>query len=334
MLCALVAALVLAVTACGGGGAGQGSDGTANNEGQAANEDLGSVTLAVPVPSAYYMVPFLSEELGLFEENGVEVDVRLIEPGSLSPALAGGRLEFGLLPGPVVEELRLGGADVVYLANYIDKPMVSLVAQPGVSDVAALRGETVAVGVPTSLSTIFMKEELAASDVAMDDVQTRVIASQPAQLSALLSGQVSATMLSIPQTFVAEERGMKVLKDLGASDEYAWPFAGIVTRSSYAEENREQTVAVLRGIVGGIRAWKENPEAAKEVIRRETKLEEGVLVDRSYEAVSEALEERPIPTEQLVSVPLETLAREGNEKAADADPGRSFDDRYIREALR
>lgn len=131
MLCALVAALVLAVTACGGGGAGQGSDGTANNEGQAANEDLGSVTLAVPVPSAYYMVPFLSEELGLFEENGVEVDVRLIEPGSLSPALAGGRLEFGLLPGPVVEELRLGGADVVYLANYIDKPMVSLVAQPG-----------------------------------------------------------------------------------------------------------------------------------------------------------------------------------------------------------
>lgn len=88
------------------------------------------------------------------------------------------------------------------------------------------------------------------------------------------------------------------------------------------------------GIVGGIRAWKENPEAAKEVIRRETKLEEGVLVDRSYEAVSEALEERPIPTEQLVSVPLETLAREGNEKAADADPGRSFDDRYIREALR
>jgi ABC-type nitrate/sulfonate/bicarbonate transport system substrate-binding protein len=212
--------------------------------------------------------------------------------------------------------------------------MVSFVAQPEVSDIADLRGKTVAVGVPTALSTIFMKEELAANNVAMDDVQTRVIASQPAQLSALLSGQVSATMLSIPQTFVAEERGMKVLKDLGASDKYVWPFAGIVTRSSYAEENREQTVAVLRGIVGGIRAWKENPEAAKEVIRRETKLEDKALVDRSYEAVNEVLEERPIPTEKLARTPLETLAREGNEAAAKADPNRSFDDQYIREALR
>jgi ABC-type nitrate/sulfonate/bicarbonate transport system substrate-binding protein len=108
LLCALVAALALAIVACGGG-VGQGSDQPADND-QATNEkDLGSVTLAVPVPSAYYMVPFLSEELGLFEQNGVNVDVRLIEPGSLSPALAGGRLEFGLLPGPVVEELRLGG---------------------------------------------------------------------------------------------------------------------------------------------------------------------------------------------------------------------------------
>lgn len=303
-------------------------------EASSAPEDLGAVTLAVPVPTAYYMIPSLARELGLFEEHGVQVDVQYVQPGAMSPALASGEIEFGVLPGPAVHDLVLSGADLRFVASYIHKPVLSLVTSGEVEDVEGLRGQTVAVGVPTSLSTIFMRQVLRDHGLDPDtDVQTRNIPGQPETLNALLSGQVAGIMTSVPQTLVAEREGNRVVLELAESD-YTWPFAGIVTRDGYAQENPEVVEAVLAGIVDALAAWEENPDAAKEVIRTEAQLEDQELIDASYEAVAAVIDTEPVPTVEENQAVLDALVASGEQPAAEqASPEDFFDTTYIERVL-
>ncbi len=322
---------VLVLAACGGGGGESG--GAAEGEGQTPAAGGGTISLAVPIPTPYYALPSFAAQQGLFEENGLDVEVQYVQPGALSPALAGGSLDYAILPGPALHDLRLQGSDVVAVANYIDKPMVALTVGEGIESVEDLAGRTVAVGVPTSLSTIFMRQVL--EDAGLDpdaDVTTRVIPDQAGQFSALVSGQVQAAMLSLPQTEVAQQQGLDVLLDL-AQEDYDWPFAAIVTRQSYAEENQEQTVALLRALVAALEQWEAEPEAAQEVIATTSRLDDPALVQTSYEAVSSVLEVEPVVDEQVIAAPLEAIAETGNPDAASADPADFFDNSYVEEAL-
>lgn len=296
--------------------------------------DLGSVTLAVPVPTAYYMIPSLGRELQLFEEQGLDVDVQYVQPGAMSPALASGEIEFGVLPGPAVHDLVLAGADLRFVASYIHQPALSLVTRGDVEDVEGLRGQAVVVGVPTSLSTIFMRQVLRDAGLDPDgDVQARTIPGQPETLNALLSGQVAGIMTSVPQTLVAEREGNRVLLDLTESD-YTWPFAGIVTRDSYAQENPEVVEAVLAATVGALEAWEENPDVAKEVIRTEAQLDDPELVDAAYEAVAAVIDTEPIPTVEENEAVLDALEESGEQPAAaEARPEDFFDTTYIERVL-
>jgi ABC-type nitrate/sulfonate/bicarbonate transport system substrate-binding protein len=125
---------------------------------------------------------------------------------------------------------------------------------------------------------------------------------------------------------------MSVLVDL-ASEDYVWPFAAIATRSSYAEDNREQTVNLLKALVEALARWEAEPEAAQEVIATTSRIDDPALVEASYEAVSAVLDQEPIPVEDVMAPPLEAIAETGNEKAGTADAQDFFDDSYIQEAL-
>ncbi|WNV77092.1 ABC transporter substrate-binding protein [Geodermatophilus sp. DSM 44513] len=329
----LLALGVLLLAACGQDGAdpaAAGSD-TAGSGGESGTGE--TVTLAVPIPTPYYALPSFAEQQGLFDENGVDVEVQYVQPGALSPALAGGSLDYAVLPGPALHDLRLQGSDVLAVANYIDRPMVALTVGPDITSIEDLRGRSVTVGVPTSLSTIFMRQVLRDAGLDPDaDVTTRVIPDQPGQFSALVTGQVDAAMLSLPQTEVAQQQGMRVLLDLADSD-YTWPFAAIATRAGYAEENAEQTVALLRALVAALERWQTEPEAAKQVIAETSRIDDPALLDASYAAVSAVLTAEPVPTEEVMGVPLEVIAAGGEDEAAEADPADFFETRYIEEAL-
>lgn len=351
---ALVLGLALLAAACGGGEDGEAESAQATRSQEAGSEqaaaepsaeagseeaaaepsadpaqDLGAVQFVVPVPTAFYMPPVLADELGLFEDCGLDVTIQNVQPGPASGALASGEIQFGVLPGPVVHELNLEGSDLVFIGTYIHRPILSLVVPEDVASVEDLRGQPVAYGVPTSLGTIFMRRLL--QDAGLDpdsDVQGRVVPGQGETLAAITSGQVQAAMLSVPQDLIAQREGLKVLENLAESD-FEWPFAGIVTRRSYAEENPEQAVCVLQGIQQALERWSEEEEAAQAIIRERTQIDDAELVQESYDAVAEVIDTTMQPTTSENQAVLDALAQAGNAAAGDADPSQFFDATYL-----
>lgn len=351
---ALLVALVLLTTACGGaedtaGEAGGESAATEevaepapSPEGEepaeadaapaeteaAPAEDLGEVSFMVPVPTAFYMLPVLAADQGYFAQCGLSVNVEFVQPGPGSGALASGDIDFGVLPGPVVHNLNIEGSDLVFVGNYIHRPILSLVVAPEIESVEGLEGRPVAFGVPTSLGTIFMRRLLLDAGLDPDsDVQSRTIAGQGETLSALTSDQVQAAMLSVPQDLVAQQQGAEILRDLSESD-FDWPFAGIVTRERYAQENPEQTRCLLEGIQTAIENWDSEEEAAKRVITERTQIEDEELLDASYEAVSRVIDPTLEPTVAENQAVLDELEAGGTD-VSELSPEQFFTTEYL-----
>lgn len=298
--------------------------------------DLGSVTIALPSPSAYFMLPIVAREQGFFEDHGVSATVEYVQPGASSPALAGGQIQFAMIAGHVAHTLSLAGANVVDVATFIERPMASLVVSQDINDVADLAGKTIASSVPTAVTTLLLDEILREEGLdRATDMEARVIAATPDQLSAFNSGAVSAFMATKPLDSVAVAEGGKILVDLAESGA-KWPFASLLANGAYAAENGDAVVAVIRALLDARQWWVDNPEEAKALIASETGIESAEIITASYETASEVLLEEPIPSLELSELVLKSLenVEEFAAAAADADASRFIDPSFAEEAIR
>jgi NitT/TauT family transport system substrate-binding protein len=336
---ACVASLVLVACGAGeepspGGEETSGPDEGAEAGGETDSEEvLGPVTLGT-LASGAFVVAYVASELGYFEAAGVEVNVEEVAGGVLAQSLAAGQVEFGIFAGQAIYEPRFAGSDAIMVASYVRDPLMKVMGSPEHSSIEDLEGRRLAVGVENSLSTIFLNRVL--RDHGLDpatDVQGQVIQSPGDQLTALVSGQVEAAVVSPPSHMIAEREGMTELFDLGDLEDFHWPRAALLTTESYAEDNREVVVRVIRGLIAAIEDWDDRPEEIMEVMASVQESEVDELIEEAYRLIGAALDaEAIVHLEESASV-LEELERIGIDEAADHEPDEFFDNSYVEEAL-
>ena len=103
--------------------------------------------LAYVSPSGALAVPWIAKEAGLFEKNGVEVELIFIRGAStMIQTLVSGDIDLAHVAANPAVEANLGGADVVVLATALNRPVVFyMMGQPGVKNVEGLRGGRVGI---------------------------------------------------------------------------------------------------------------------------------------------------------------------------------------------
>ncbi|MDD0838952.1 ABC transporter substrate-binding protein [Curvibacter sp. HBC61] len=161
-----------------------------------------------------------AEQQGFWAAQGLDVTV-LPTPGS--QAMVQGFVE-GAFP------LLLLSADnvVAYQQNLAEVPvpgvpdavifmggddgLLSLVAAPGVSEVAALRDQVVAVDAPETGFALVLYEMLAQAGLAREAVRIESQGSTEQRFQALLAGRCRATLLRTPYELMAEQHGCRVLQ--------------------------------------------------------------------------------------------------------------------------
>src|SRR3954470_16693769 len=138
----LIAALAVALTACGGGG---GSGGSGSGGSGSGGTDPVSLMLDF-FPNADHAGIYAAQAGGHFRDAGVDVSIRTpSDPAAPLKLLAAGKVDLAVSYEPEVLRARDKGLPVVTVAALVRVPLTAVVSLPqaGIRTPADLRGKTV-----------------------------------------------------------------------------------------------------------------------------------------------------------------------------------------------
>lgn len=263
-LVAATAALALGLTACGGGGgedtAAAGGDGG----------DLEKITFLMPAPSIIQYHPwFIAQELGYFEEEGLEVEIVAGDgSSSILQQIIGGNADVGA-PSPGATMLAAStGRDLTTFFQYQYSNIFTIAAseESGITEMSQLKGK--AIGVSDLAGGEVPLVRAAIQDAGLvegEDVQIVPVGEGGAlTLEALRKGRVQAYASSLFDEALVTAAGYPMV-DILPEELKAFPANSIVTTPETFEEKQDSLIGMARAVAKGIVFAKANPEAAKAI---------------------------------------------------------------------
>jgi ABC-type nitrate/sulfonate/bicarbonate transport system substrate-binding protein len=257
----LMLALPLAVAAVAGCGEDDNGDG-----GQAGGAPI---TLSVGVDSVYAPM-FVAQDEGLFEAEGVTVELRQFAQGGegVDAMLAGEIDAAGSADSTFVAR---GTEGVRALAPYVEEggSYVKLVVRDGIDDVAQI--ERIGV-IPGQISEYGAQKLFEAEGIDPASVEQVKVAGPPEMPALLERGEIDAFVLNEPwpARAVEEEAG----KVLAVASDFELTYTLVVAaRPEWLEHNRERAGAMMRALAEAARTIEQDPDLAAEATEKAAKVE-------------------------------------------------------------
>jgi ABC-type nitrate/sulfonate/bicarbonate transport system substrate-binding protein len=123
-------------------------------------EAIENIRIAYPSTSFTTMPILAASKFGLYEQEGLRSELIFMRPNISVTAVVTGQVEFATAHGSIVRAAAQG-MPVKSLMVVADRPAYYLVAKPGVSSVAALRGRSVGIASLGGSVHLMTKEFLA-----------------------------------------------------------------------------------------------------------------------------------------------------------------------------
>lgn len=247
---AFLAGLALAVSACSTpasappGQAGGDEDG----DGQKVIIGVGGQTLLTYLPTT------LADELGYFEEEGLDVDLQDLQGGSKAlTAMIGGSTEVTSGYYEHTIQMQAKNQPVKAFVNMNLSSGLALVVseknKDSIKSVADLKGKNVGVTAPGSSTDMFVKYLLSQNGMEIDAAAVSAIGAGSSAVAAVEQGQVDAAIMLEPDITVLEKRiGVKptILEDVRTPEGLqavfgtdAWPSSSLYATEAWLEKNPE-----------------------------------------------------------------------------------------------
>jgi NitT/TauT family transport system substrate-binding protein len=259
LLAAMAILAATAVAACGeaeeeGGGGGEAPTGE-------------PVTLSVGIDSIYTPM-FLAQSQGLFEEAGVNVEVKqFAQGGEGADAMVAGSIDMAgsadstILTRAARTEIRALGVFVEDVGNY-----VKLVTSEDIDDPSQIKKMGI---IPGSVSEYGASKLFEAEGIDPDSVE--LVAAGPPELPALLEqGDIDGFVIWEPWPSRAEEMGGKVLME---SREFDLSYVLVLgAQKEWLDTHQEEAKAVMSALAKADEIVESDPEAAAEAAGEQAKL--------------------------------------------------------------
>lgn len=281
---------------------------------------------------------WVAQEKGFFRSAGLDAEVDVIETvtNAVRAVSAGSiNLQATCVPDAAITAIRKG-APVKIIGGVLDKPMYDLIAQKKYRTIKDLKGTTLGVSTLTSGSTLLLETMMTANGLeAEKDYRLLAVGGTPSRMAAVKNGGVSATLVTEPTSFLAEEDGLQVL-DRTLRYLPHFEFLVMIGNSQWMQAHRGATVAFLRAIIRADR-WlydSRHEEEASRILARYTHMKE-VYARRAYQ--DHFLRFKAFPRQAEIDMPalqevIKVMVK--NNRLPREYPAREFvDDSYRQQAL-
>jgi NitT/TauT family transport system substrate-binding protein len=219
--------------------------------------------IGVVVPSVLYAPIWIAERRGFLAEEGLSVRLRSFgTTDGVTKALRDGvvSVTVGSPEGTILDAI--SGGELRMCAGFVNKPPLSMIAQPRYHSMAELRGARLGTSSLKEGTCHLMTRMMAAHGLQQPrDFQFVLAGAHPQRWEALKAGTLDAAIQLVPFNYIAEEAGFP---NLGDVDDYVpdFLFCAVCTRLSLAKAHPQQLTGLLRALRRGTAALYADPEGA------------------------------------------------------------------------
>ncbi|MGE5307134.1 MAG: ABC transporter substrate-binding protein [Alphaproteobacteria bacterium] len=209
-------------------------------------ENLKKIRIASKAPGESLVPYLISQRLGFYREEGMDVEVIVTRGTVTTQVVLGGAVDYsngGSIPAI------LGGARLKILLISSDKPSQYLVSSPKITSVKQLGGKTVAISDSAGNSTLILRDLLVKNGVPYEKVQMRAVGEPSVRFGALLAGTVDATLMSFGQAKQAEAKGYRILAYSG--DFVSALAANLETSDDKIQRSPDEVYRVVKATLKG-----------------------------------------------------------------------------------
>ena len=276
---------------------------------------------------------WVARQLGLFKKYGLETQYILMPRSPLAvAALLANEIDVAVIgPGHLVNAAS-SGADVIGVANFVQKLDYRLNVRPDIKKKEDLRGKKIAISGPGATSHLVTL--LALQNLAVDPNQAKITfltipGTEINRRLALESGSIDGTSLngSVGDTYA--NKGYPVIYNFKGSG-VTMPQTMLVTTRRIAAAKPQVVEGYVKGLVEAIAYMLDpaNRESVTRILATNLRLSNTSEADEAYQAVFNAYERVPLPTIDGMKR-LHGLLTTINPKLADVKVETVVDDSFV-----
>lgn len=305
------------------------------------------ISIAVGGKAAFYYLPLtISEQLGYFKAEGLEVEISDFAGGARAlQALVGGSAD--VVSGAYEHTINMQSKNqfiqsFVLLGRAPQIAMgVSTKAMPNYKTLADLRGKKIGVSAPGSSTNMVANLVLSRAGIKASEVSYVGVGTSAGALAALRSGQIDAMSNTDPVMTMLEQKGdVKIISDTrtlkGTQDVFGGPMpaACLYTHADFVAKNPNTCQAMANAIVHGLK-WLQTagPSDIIKTVPETYLLGDRALYLASFNKVREAIALDGMLPEDGAKTALKALASfEPSVKADKIELGKTYTNDFARRA--
>lgn len=328
----VAAALGILLSACGGASAPASSIPAAASAPASAKPALTKLTMSHSQIAGDQMVTWVAKEGGMFEQNGLNVDLKLVESTTGISALLGGDVDIAAIGGSEAMGAAAGGADVVILATLAPVYTFKMMVPASIKTKDDLIGKKMGVTRAGSTTDTGIRDALKKIGLVPDKDVTIVPlgGSKTATAAGLFNGTVQGTLMQPPDNLEAEDHGFHALYDL-ATMGLPSAAAVIVTQRTWAGAHREALQKFVDSLVQATAREKKDRALGEAVVRKYYKTDDERIIKYAYEYHSGIHPPLPYPKIEQFSSIIKNIKAQNN-NAESFDFGKVLDPSFVKSA--
>src|SRR5919197_702119 len=214
-------------------------------------------------------VIYVAQDQGLFRKHGLDLTFVQVRNGPVGmSALSSGETQFhwGSVSGANLGAIS-EGADLVFVAGFINKLTGNFIANPKIKSPPELKGKSLGVNSLSGGGWIFTMLMLDYWGLApeRDKIQFRTLGDQAVITQGLMNGTVDAAFVGYTFGKILQSKGFRLLAD---AEKLPIPYqgSGIMTRRNLITSSPATLENVLRGLLDSL-AFIRNPENKPQVMK-------------------------------------------------------------------
>ncbi|MBX3652684.1 MAG: ABC transporter substrate-binding protein [Ramlibacter sp.] len=305
------------------------------------------VSIAVGGKAAFYYLPLtISEQLGYFEAEGLDVEISDFAGGSRAlQAVVGGSAD--VVSGAYEHTINLQSKNQMFQAFVLQgrAPQIALGvstrAMPAYRNVTDLRGKKIGVSAPGSSTNMVANLVLSRAGIKATDVSFVGVGTSAGALAALRSGQIDAICNTDPVMTMLEQKGdvriisdTRTLKGTQAVFGGPMPAACLYAPMDFVQKHPNTCQALANAIVHGLK-WLQTagPSDIIKTVPENYLLGDRALYLASFNKVREAIALDGVIPDEGTKTALKALSSfDAHIKADKIDLGKTFTNEFARRA--
>lgn len=278
------------------------------------------------IPVAYSAVSatqsgfYLTKEAGLFEKNGLSVDMVYVASGTkVAQTVIAGEFPVALAGGTIVNA-NLAGGDIVVVGGVVNVPSFYVFVQPSIKKPEELKGRALGITRYASSTDFTLRYLVKKWGLEPDrDVKIIQMGGQPEILAGMQAGVTQGGNLSSPADYKAKKAGFTMLADF-RNVGLDYPTVSIVSTRSYIKKEPSTVKRFLMAYSEGVERLFKDKELAVKVIGKYTRTQDREVLEASYAYATNFIERTPkLPYKAIETVLAQTAATEPKAKQYKAE---------------